>query len=470
MDVWADLIRVRVEMGAKDGPKDAATTDGPGAAIPSGGRSKVREVWTLGNVKVEQQHGPGEKPLRINGDRMHLVNRSELDQVVHVYGKPGHVYDRLTHIQGDRIHLDRGRNVSWVAGKGLLELPVDRMLDGRKLPKPQPLYVQWRKSMDFDGRTARFRGHVRSDIEDSSIRCEEMDVYLTERVSFVKRTSRKTEGGRRKAEGGGERVTPTSPTHHSPLTTHHSPTHQSAKVKTVTCRGNVQIESYEYEPGQHGRDKLVQIRKGNVKSFEIDQATGNSKSDGPGTIEIWRHGQGRSSRFGPQAVRPNQAAKPSKPSGWNYTKIEFFEGTTGNLKQRHNRFRAHVQVIHGPVERPPHVVDADHIPKGGGGLRCRELVVTQVPATTGRPAYFTMEADGNAIVEGSGFHGRADKITYDESKDLYILRSLGREDATIWRQLQVGGNRKRSDARRMEFEPSTNRLKLDQASQLQGLR
>jgi hypothetical protein len=475
MDVWADLINVRIEQGPRNGSRGAG--------------AKVREVWTKGNVEVKQEHQPGEKPrpgmdasrpahpgpLRILGDRMHIVNRSEQDQVVHVYGKPGHVYDRMTHIQGDRIHLDRGRNVSWVDGKGLLQLPVDRTLEGRKLARPQLLDITWRKSMNFDGLTARFREKVHSVIGDSSLRCEEMDVVLSERVSFI---SRKSKG--RKSESRSD----LRPSTFRPSTLNDK--EQTAKVKTVVCRDNVQFESYEYEPDQSGRDVLVQIRKGHVKSFEVDQTNGKSESKGPGWVALWRRGQGNSLRFGGQAaVRPNRAAQKTKKTEWNYTKIVFTDGTIGNTKERHNRFRGHVEVVYGPVERPPHVVDPDGLPKGGGWMRSRELVVTQhhveirnpksAPVQTQqtrnpKSAWLTMAADGNAEVDGSGFHGRADTITYDESQDLYILRSVGRRDATIWRQLRPGDKRNRADAQRMEFIPSKNELKLDKTSTLQGLR
>ena len=77
-----------------------------------------------------------------------------------------------------------------------------------------------------------------------------------------------------------------------------------------------------------------------------------------------------------------------------------------------------------------------------------------------------MLGSGNAELEGRTFHARADTISFDESKGLYVLRSLGNSKATIWRQKQVGGEYSRADAQRMEFVPSRNQLKLDQAISL----
>jgi len=70
---------------------------------------------------------------------------------------------------------------------------------------------------------------------------------------------------------------------------------------------------------------------------------------------------------------------------------------------------------------------------------------------------------GNAELEGRSFHARADTISFDESKGLYVLRSFGNGKATIWRQKQAGGEFSRADAQWMEFVPSRNQLKLDQS-------
>ncbi|MFQ5731967.1 MAG: hypothetical protein ACE5KM_08425, partial [Planctomycetaceae bacterium] len=415
LQVWADLVRVLVA---------------PGRGRQAG---QVREVWTLGRVQVKQDHRPGEAPLRINGDKMHILNRTKTDQVLHVYGKPAHIRDRKMHIEGNQVHLDRGKNRSWVDGKGLLQLPVDKTLDGRKLQTPQILDVWWRKNMTFDGDTARFRGQVRGVVEDSRIRCEELDVVMSERVEF----------GRRR------RGSPES------------------KVKQIVCRDNVQFESYEYE-----ENKLIQIRKGRVRNLTVDQLTGDTDAKGPGWVAVWRRGGGgRRARFGgPGLVRSNRAASRPRKSEWDYTRIDFADRSQGNFQKRYTRFRNRVDVVYGPVQRPPHVIDPDELPDGGGWMRCRELLVTQFAKTETQPAFMTLRGEGNSEVEGMKFHARADTITYNELRDLYVLRSLGRRDATIWRQTEVGGERSRFVAQRMEFVPSRNSLKFDKAKRLDGLR
>lgn len=445
-------VLVPADADSNEPPTSLPSQDGPlhiraeliQARIQQGQNEKethVREIRTRGDVQVRQEHGDGEQPLRIIGERLHITAEGKDDHILHVFGTPAHVRDRGMHIEGENIHLDRGENRSWVDGKGLLQLPVKRTLQGNQLDKPQLLDIWWKKGMNFDGETAKFRGQVRAFVENSRIRCQELDVLMSRRVSFQQRPSR----DRDRSSGNDE---------------------DRPEVKTVICRDSVQVESYDYEG-----NTLTEIRKARVQQFTLQQESGDTTARGPGWIVVWQRG-GSSGRFNrPGKAQANRAAR-SKKEGWTYTRIDFSGTSQGNLKQRHNRFRDRVQIVYGPVKRPPHVidVDAEQLPEDSGWLRCRELVVTQHEATKGRGAFLTMRAAGNAEVDGRGFHARADAITYNESQDLYILRSLGRRKATIWRQEKVGQKRSRADAQRMEFIPSRNVLILDRTTTLDGLK
>ena len=423
IEVWGDLIRARILQGRNK--RD----------------TQVREIWTLGNVRVEQQHKDGDDPLKLTGDRLHVVaGKTKHDHVLHVYGKsdkPAKIVDRGMAMQGGNIHLDRGQNVAWVVGKGVLHLPVNRTLDGKKLAKPQTLEVSWKKLMTFDGGITKFRGGVRSTVEDSRVRCEEMDVYLTERIQFA--------DGKRKGK-------------------------QKPQVKLVICNLGVQVESYEFTKTEP--KKLIQFRKGKVKRFTVDQLNGDTLANGPGWMSVWRYGKQREGKFGRLAkVRANQSEqnKSSKPR-WTYSRVDFAGTARGNLKKRYNTFLERVQVVHGPVAGPSRVIniDADDIPKGVGWMRAKKLTVTQMKKTKLRPAYMKMQADGNAEVDGQGFHARADTISYDELEDLYTLESRDGRNATIWRQEKVGGKQNRAAARRMTFVPSINKLRFKDTRSLNG--
>jgi hypothetical protein len=418
VDVSADLIRVRVLRGEKNES------------------SQVAEVWTSGHVKVRRQRKEGEEPLRLKGDRLHLINQAENAELLHVYGSPAHIYDKGLHIEGEEIHLDRAKNLIWVEGKGLLELPVDKTLEGEPLPEPQMLDIWWKERMEFDGKTAKFYEDVRTILEDNRMSCQEMQIELTEAVSFSEEPK-----GKRNKQGKPDNV----------------------DVHRIHCQDGVRFDSYEYE-----EDKLVGIRRAEFWKFSLDQLTGNMEANGPGWILSWARGSGRRAALAPnRTVKANTGGK-SKSSKWEYTRIDFAGKTLGNIKGKHTTFHDRVEIVYGPVDKPLEIIDAEHLPKNGGWMRSNRLHVIQSEKTETAPAYNVVVASGNAELEGRTFHARADSITYDESKELYVLRSIGSRKATIWRQTTLGGKLSRADAQRMDFIPSRNILKFDRTTGLDG--
>jgi hypothetical protein len=415
VDVVADLIRVRVLRGEKDGD------------------SEVAEVWTSGHAKVRRPRKDGEEPLRLTGDRLHLINQAKDAELLHVYGSPAHIYDRGLHIEGQAVHLDRAKNLVWVDGEGLLELPVNKSLEGEPLAEPQMLDIWWKERMRFDGHTAHFYEEVRTILEDNRMSCQEMQVELTEAISFADDSDK----DRLKED--------------------------KVDVHRIHCVDGVRFDSYEYE-----ENKLVGIRRAEFWEFSLDQQTGKMEASGPGLILSWARGSGRRAGLSPnRTVKANTGGK-SKSSKWEYTRIDFAGKTLGNIKGQHTTFHDRVEIVYGPVDKPLEVIDVEHLPKNGGWMRSNRLHVTQSEKTETTPAYNVVVASGNAELEGRSFHARADSITYDESKELYVLRSIGSRKATIWRQTTLGGKRNRADAQRMDFIPSRNILKFDRTTGLDG--
>lgn len=407
--VWANLIRVR------------ATRDGKDVG--------VSEVWTEGNVKVTQARDPKSKPMQLEGDRMHLVNRSENDQLVHVFGVPAHIEDREMHIEGPEIFLDRGANTARVDGPGVLRFPVNKTPDGKVLDKPQMLDVWWKEQMQFDGLVAKFFVDVRANMVDTKMKCQVMEVTMKQRVSF----------------------------------TGDNPGAQKTEVNTVYCKEGVEVLNHEYQG-----NVLNSIRQAQAWEFRLNESSGDTTAAGPGALLIWRRGNGKRASLSPsadvQANRPLQA----EAMDWEYTRVDFAGQMQGNTKSRNSTFKDRVRVVYGPVENTTAVVDADNLPKDGGWLRSDELQIKQQVDETTKKTHFELLGKGNAELEGRMFHALADQVSFDESKSLYVLRSLGTRMATIWRQKVAGGTTSRVDAQRMEFNPATNKLKTHQTSGLDG--
>lgn len=426
LEVAADVIRVRVLRGP-----DQNGTD----------QYDVAEVWNEGHVFVRQSRESGSPPLQCRGDKMHLRNISETEQIVRLDGHPATIEDRGLRIEGQQVHLDRGKNFAWVEGAGRLRILVTKSLDGQPVPTPQPLDVTWHEKMTFDGEVAKFFGNVvatqKDDRARSEMKCQEMHAFFSRRVSFTEEQSDADE----------------------------------PEIQRIVCLENVDVKNEEVEG-----NKLMSLRRGHVWEFTMDPGTGVTTAHGPGYLTVWSRGHGNSAGLSPTAtVRANQSLS-SDSAEWEYIRIDFAGKMTGNSRDRFTTFRDRVRIVSGPVNRPHDVVDGDALPRHGGKMQCNVLEVTQTPPTAAQSGFIQLRGSGNARLEGRSdrtgsavFSALADNISFDQSKGLYTLWSQGRNKATIWRESQTGGSRSAAPAQRIDFNPSLNELRVDKGTGLVGV-
>jgi len=411
LSVTADLIRVR--------------------ALRQGGDTEIAEVITLGHVHVVQEHKSGQTPLDLTGEKLHLWNYSELNQVVDVSGRPAQVQDRGMQIEGPEVHFDRGQNLASVAGAGVLRLPMTKDLQGNALETSQMLDVFWQEKMEFDGEVAKFYEKVRTQLGGSEMRCESMDVTFAHRVSF----------------------------------SDDAPESQQTEVKLLVCRDGVEMRNNEYKD-----NKLVGVRTAKAFEFTINRQNGRTTAQGPGTLIDWRRGNGKRAGLAPSAgVRAN-GALAAESVEWEFTRIDFAGRMDGNIDDRFATFYDRVRVVYGPVAHSTDTIDEDSLPKDGGWIHCNRLQLTQHPETKRQPAYIEMEATGNTELEGRTFHAMAHLATYDESKGLYVLTGDGKRNAKIWQQKTPGAEPSATESQRLYWTPARNELKADGVVGIQGSR
>ena len=427
----------------------------------SGRKSHISEAHAQNGVRVVQFRDDPDKPLTIDGDHLHVVNPptgdpdgpnadvDKHDQVMTIFGSPAHVRDQGLLIEGKEIFLDRAANQSAVRGKGLLQLPVKRSLDGQKLEQETPLDIHWSEQMTFDGKQANFFGQVAAVLGDSSLHCAEMEVFLTERIDFS--TDRRQSGlENRKPDGTRE---------------------ETSNIEVVICKDNVQFDSYLYED-----KKISEVRSGSFSEFRLNQTTGDTQAQGPGWIKVWRRGNENRAALAPNSKVQANAGAVKKKDGWDYLKIDFHGPTVGNINQKVQTFQDRVQVVYGPVERYPQTVNPDDFGPEAGLMQCDRLQFTQLEDKNAAPVdgkkkttWVELLAEGNAEVEGRTFQGRADTITFDERKGKYVLHSKAPHKATIWRQERIGGPRSKADAQQWEFVPGNNTIKKLKSIGAEGL-
>jgi hypothetical protein len=447
---------------------------------PEGQQPQVADVVAHDNVQLTQSHGDAAEPLVVNGNILQVHNRGEADQEMVVLGQPAHVRDRGAHIEGGRIVFNRLRNTADVEGPGRLQLPIQQsnptgpdqetVVRTSASEPAQPLDVQWRQKMHFDGKTAHFFVNVHTTMTDaqsqSEIRCLNMDVTLTKPFSFTQEQP-KSEADR-------------------------------PAIDTVFCQGDVEFESQATQ-----NDQLAEIRRGRFLDLVFHKLTGKCTASGPGTLRVWRHNEsGQPSGISQFSnVRSNAPPKTRKTTNWEFDQVQFsgtMEGDFSDLMAGRSRprpkdapkvqaaagsnsllatngawtsiFRDHVVVIYGPVEQKLEVVTRDELSEEAGCLLCEYLQVTQVAQMGNEPQHIEMVARTNASIEGKTFRGEADTITYDGSKTQYVLVGDASGPARLWRQLKVGGVPGENSANRIHFNPVTHKVVEDGAQKLDAIR
>ena len=389
------------------------------------------EIWSEGNVVLTQQREGAIKPMTIKAQQLHVKSDGESKQVVHLIGEPAKLDDPQMDLQGREIFVDRHRNLVWVDGQGELKLPIDRSFDGKQLTTPTNLSITWNEQMVFDGLMATFTGRVVAGMLDSTMKCQQMEVRMKQRVLF---------------EQGAAGI-------------------EKDPISTIVCRKQVEFDSRLIVDSS-----LNQVRKGVFAAFAMNLKTGRAEAKGPATIQIWRRGQGKIAGLTPQAVVGSNQATRVKEGGWDFTQVMFADEMIGLRDQRSTTCKGNVKVVYGPVAEPLETFDLDKLPKDTFLVSCDRLQMTQPEgrSQTGKEM-IELVAEGNAWLEGRSFSGQADVISYDSAKDLFMLRSLGENDSELTRELRPGGNRIPTIAKTIQFIRSTNMITIDKVRFSNGL-
>ena len=391
------------------------------------------EAVTEGNVRVFRQ-GRGESgeqlPYELRGDRVQLVNSVETGERVSIDGRPARLWSGLRAISGRRITLEPASGRGLVEGQGTMTLPVKRDPSGAVVSQAIPLQVSWTERLSLAGQTLTFLGDVAAEWLQKRLNCAQMEVTLTG------------------APGLGQDSTDW----------------KDIEVQALRCRHVVRVHDYSY------KDKaLASVLKSRMADLWIDVQTGELQTGGPGWIELWRKGQPRQAPLAPTAIARANTPLALNGSRWQYLRIDFSDVATGNIYDLHATFHEQVQVVQGLVTGPQESIDADRLGRDDGWLRCDSLQVTQTSQADDSRT-FTLLANGDSSFSGQAagqtFFGRADTVSYDESRHRYVLRSFGQAKATLWRKTRGGGPFIRAEAQRVEYSPRDRQLVLDRTTEV----
>jgi lipopolysaccharide export system protein LptA len=399
-------------------PAAAATQSPPQQTLPPPNPQTVLQRYAVTGQSLEAQAS--------------LAGQQPTVSTLTITGQPVRFEGPGLKLTSSNIHLDRGSNRLWIEGAGQMELPIKSTLSGQMPTGPGVLTVDWRRRMDFDGRTAQFENYVIATTGQQRMQTETMQVQLQRPVSF------------------------SQPSVQGPT-----------DVEEIRCSGGVSIDSRGFDAQQqlksHDQMQVTDLAI-NVQSGAINGGSGWLNSVFRGSPDLPGN-----TADGLAAGLPNNAARPDQ---LNCLKVEFKRSISGNLLLRQLTFRDHVQLAFAPVNNWDAMLttyNPDKLDTAGNGVAasCDKLTVYQTSFPVDNRQTIALVGEGNTVVEGTTYTARGDRVSYDQSKDLLIFEGDGRSSAEFFQQSEPGAEGSRVAARKVFYWLKSRQVKVEGAQSLQ---
>lgn len=402
--------------------------------VPEGEQLALSTVTVENQARLNEVSPPraGEKPLMVEGDRLHVTGANSLATKVTVSGRPGYLEAGGMTLCGAAIELEKQTNRLWIDGKGRMTMPVEQDLNGQPLAHAQPLDITWQGGMAFQGNSVVFQRTVIVKTDSQFLRTEKLEAVFDRPIDF-----------------SNPNPAPSGTPGDKPQLAH------------VRCFGRALLNGRQFdERGQ--QTSFIEL---NAIDLAMNKATGDVAGRGPGSFT-------RVGRGSDQAA-PGGAAAPDKPRAQNdqranheltYLNVQFQTYLDGNLIRRITRFGEPTKAVYGPVSDWNASLNPDDpasLGPQGLVLDSKELEVLEMPARGRRDrGWFELKARDNVRAEGAQFTARGDQLTYSEEKDQLVLRGDGFSPAEFFQDNPADGSRRASRADELTYWFTLQRVQV----------
>jgi lipopolysaccharide export system protein LptA len=432
------------------------------------GQPQFEDVWLKGKVSVTHDSTKKDESFTAEGNVLFARAGFRGDREISLFGDPATVIHARDRIEGQRIDLTelkrnpgRPQREARVEGSGRIRFVLNVGLDGKTLDRPSPLDIYWGDHMSFSGRTAHFVGNIRAVMNnetdhDVELTCAGMKVHFQDEVQLNR-------SGR-----GDEFQLAQSSTSKSP----------AGDIELIECDSRVIVDIDMMKNG------IVEAHHhAEFTDLKFNTLTGGFHALGPGLIESTQPDTGRKLTTPNRAVASANTPARTSENAFVFIHARFIGELQGNVNEKYVHLRQHVRGLFGPVRTLSDRISIDglsveQLPENTGSLGCENLSISAIPGATSNRDSFSLVAESNAAggnkgtrspcrLESKQFAGDADKITYDHSKQQFILRGdEGREAKVSYRQ--NGGEPQILRGGRFEYYSDRNELNANQITGVQA--
>jgi lipopolysaccharide export system protein LptA len=393
-----------------------------------GEQNQLKQLKAKGAVHVTQEPAKaGQKGVDIHGESLQMLAYPDGNFLTVEGATSSDLADAdLARLEMDRmlilgpvVNINQRTNEAWVNGMGAMTMESDTDFQGNKLKRVVPLTIHWDRSMYFDGKFAEFQGSIQAVQENARLACQQLQVFFDRPISL------------KEGEKDGQR----------------------ARVKNLMCDKSVRVEDSTFE--KNVLVKFQRIIAGAVSyDNEEERMWAVADSTHPGSVRLYQHEDPSQ----PSPARSPRPATSSGPAGSGkkaggkeederkLTYVSFRKQMYANKKTNVATFRSGVRVLYQPLEageEPDRVeIDLDRLfakPLRPGAiyLRCEQLEVRQRTREKAKP-YQEIWALYGVTVQSLDFSGEAEKVFFDEEKDLVIFDGGG-GTATLYKPAKIKG-------------------------------
>ena len=411
---------------------------------------EFHNLWLKGSVKVERHAQKAEESFTATGNQLFAAQGLNDNREVQLFGDPAKVERLSETLEGPRIDLDELSRQAKVVGSGRIRFITDTGFDGKALLEPTPIDIFWSDHMEFQNRRAHFVGNIRVIMSDGKtqhmeVTCSGLDVYFDRDIALGQQTS---EGSFLAVERGGGDASASGP------------------IERIECHSHVVVKIDQFAKGVTNARHHAEFA-----DLSVNLQTGDFAATGRGflsSISPDRNGELQGSS--PATARANTPAQTHE-TAFVFMKAEFIGEIKGNIHRQEATLLQHVEAVVAPARRVDEKINFDHtataqLPERAGILSAEELTISAVPLADSESDSFAIVAKENARLESQTISGTADVITYDHSKEQFILRAEGRGAVTVNHRASPDSKFDKLVGKRFEYYRRTNQLNAEEIRRL----